>query len=117
MTSLTADTLTNGRNIAGATFDGSADISIQYANLSNSPWIRAPFAVNNAYVSTTRYVKIGNSTEPVYPLNVIGDVNITGEFRKNGTIFTGGGVSGLSKLVYGATTTGELVSAAGLIIL
>jgi hypothetical protein len=82
-----ADTLSNGRTIAGATFNGSADISIEYSNLNNVPWVRAPFAVNNACVSTTRYVKIGDGVEPSYPLHVIGDVNITGEFRKNGTIF------------------------------
>ena len=42
-------------------------------------------------MTTSRYVKIGGTaTEPVYPLDVTGDVNITGEFRKNGNIFTGG---------------------------
>jgi hypothetical protein len=42
-------------------------------------------------MTTTRYVKIGGtSTEPAYHLDVSGDVNITGEFRKNGGIFSGG---------------------------
>ena len=49
----------------------------------------------NAYdtklqITSTGYVGIGATTTPAYPLDVIGDVNITGEFRKNGTIFSGG---------------------------
>jgi hypothetical protein len=41
-------------------------------------------------MTTSRYVKIGGTvSEPAYHLDVSGDVNITGEFRKNGAIITG----------------------------
>jgi hypothetical protein len=60
-------------------------------------------------LSGTSYLKgrvgIGATTTPAYPLDIIGDVNITGEFRKNGTIFTGG--------VGWTKTTGLLTSDAG----
>jgi hypothetical protein len=60
-------------------------------------------------LSGTSYLKgrvgIGATTTPAYPLDVIGDVNITGDFRKNGTIFTGG--------VGWTKTTGLLTSDAG----
>jgi hypothetical protein len=105
-TSITADRLTTTVSIASANFDGSSSISISYRNLDNIPWINPPFSTTNSYMTTTRYVKIGGTaTEPAYPLDVTGDVNITGNYRKNGTIFTGG--------VGWTKTTGLLTSDAG----
>ncbi len=68
----------------------------------------------NAYdtklqITSTGKVGIGVTTTPTYPLDVIGDVNITGEFRKNGTIFTGGATT----FDTGAITTGTLPIARG----
>jgi hypothetical protein len=109
-TSTTADRLTTSVNIANVSFDGSSSISLSYLNLDNKPWITSSFAINNAYMTTSRFVKIGGTaTEPAYPLNVTGDVNITGEFRKNGTIFTGGG----STFDASAITSGILPVARG----
>jgi hypothetical protein len=91
--SVLADTTTilaTTRQIAGVDFNGSSDISIPYANLTNRPWINPSVYVTNPFVYTTRFVKIGNTTEPVYPLDVIGDINVSGAFRINGTALSTG---------------------------
>jgi hypothetical protein len=63
-------------------------------------------------MTTSRYVKIGGtSSEPAYHLDVSGDVNITGEFRKNGTIFSGGG--GWTNTTGIITSTGDITIVGG----
>jgi len=57
--------------------------------------IRAGTALNTAFfINTDGKVRVGDNSIPVYALDVSGDVNVTGNFKINGTnISSGGGVS------------------------
>jgi hypothetical protein len=81
----TATALATARTIAGVGFDGTVSIAIPYENLTNQPWVKSVISVNNAYMTTSRYVKIGGTTtEPSYALDITGDINASGAVRVGG---------------------------------
>ena len=74
----TATILATTRQIAGVDFNGSSDISIPYANLTNRPWITPAVVINFASVYTTRRVQIGTTTEAGALLHLTGNSTIGG---------------------------------------
>jgi hypothetical protein len=110
-TSITADRLTTAVNIANVSFDGSSSISLSYRNLDDKPWINPSFSVNNAYMTASRFVKIGGTaSEPAYPLDITGDVNTSGVIRYNGVVL---GTTSASAFDMSAITTGILSTTKG----
>lgn len=56
--------------------------------------IRAGTALNTAfYINTDGEVRVGDNNDPQYALDVNGDVNVTGNFKINGTNISSGGIS------------------------
>lgn len=56
---LSATKLTTARNIAGTSFDGTADINILFANLSTKPTTISGYGITDAYTKT----EIGTLTD------------------------------------------------------
>ena len=67
------------------------EFSKNYIDLTNKPdifFVKTPTNTNNIYNNNTGNVGIKNNS-PAYTLDVIGDINFTGNFRKNGNIYGG----------------------------
>ena len=56
-----ADVLTTARTIAGTSFNGSANIDINYNNLTNKPTIPAAVTNNNQLTNGAGYITDGNT--------------------------------------------------------
>ena len=88
----TATTLANARTIAGTSFNGSANISISYNNLTNKPTIPSAYSLPLASSSTRGGVKIGYSESGKnYPVELSSEkmyVNVPWTDTDTNTVYT-----------------------------
>ena len=112
-----ADTLTTARTIAGTSFNGSANISISYNNLTNKPTIPSAYSLPAASSSTRGGVKIGFSESGKnYPVEVSSEkmyVNVPWFNTDTNTTYSGGTGITLSGTTFSLTDTASKLSLSG----
>ena len=112
-----ADTLTTARTIAGTSFNGSANISISYNNLTNKPTIPSAYSLPAASSSTRGGVKIGFSESGKnYPVEVSSEkmyVNVPWVNTDTNTTYSGGTGITLSGTTFSLTDTASKLSLSG----
>ena len=112
-----ADTLTTARTIAGTSFNGSANISISYNNLTNKPTIPSAYSLPAASSSTRGGVKIGFSESGKnYPVEVSSEkmyVNVPWVDTDTNTTYSGGTGITLSGTTFSLTDTASKLSLSG----
>ena len=85
-----ADVLTTARTIAGTSFNGSANIDINYNNLTNKPTIPAAVTNNNQLTNGAGYITDGNTNwNNTYGFITSSDSSITNKMPKAGGTMTG----------------------------
>ena len=104
-----ADKLTTARTIAGTSFDGTANISISYNNLTNKPTIPSAYSLPAASSSTRGGVKIGYSENGKnYPVEVSSEkmyVNVPWTDTNTNTTYSAGTGLSLSGTTFSITDT------------
>ena len=112
-----ADTLTTARTIAGTSFNGSANISISYNNLTNKPTIPSAYSLPAASSSTRGGVKIGFSESGKnYPVEVSSEkmyVNVPWSDTNTNTTYSAGTGISLSGTTFSLTDTASKLSLSG----
>ena len=98
-----ADTLTTARTIAGTSFNGSANIDINYNNLTNKPTIPAAVTNNNQLTNGAGYITDGNTNwNNTYGFITSSDSSITNKLPKAGGTMTGALVVDVDNVANGA---------------
>ena len=88
----------------------SADTSLDIHGIYGTKINTGATGTTAVYVHTDNKVKIGDASTPAYALDVAGDVNVTGNFKVNGTNLTTGVPTGtVSAFAGSAAPTGYLM--------
>jgi hypothetical protein len=84
--------LSGGLTVGNITLTGALYQSNGSVLTSSSPWLLNGSSTYYTNTSGTNYVGIGTSS-PNYTLDVVGDINLSGNLRQNGSLFANGSSS------------------------